>query len=57
MKPTGAAANSPQLIFINQLACVRSINLLFEIADTSADAGTVIYINQAGMGLRERSGT
>lgn len=55
--PTGTASNEPKLIFINQLVCVNSINLLFEIAQTSSEAGSVIYINKDGMGLRERSGT
>ena len=53
--PTGSDANSPKLIFINQLVCEPTINLRFGISQYSSQAGAVAYFSQNGMGLRERS--
>ena len=49
-------ANIPKLIFINQLVCEPTINLLFGLSEYSSQEGAVAYFQQDGMGLRERSG-
>lgn len=54
--PTGFDANSPKLIFINQLVCEPTINLRFGLTQYSNQAGAVVYLQRDGMGLRERDG-
>lgn len=49
--PTGAALNTPELIFINSFVCTPTMNYLFEVADTWSVKGGIGYSDSATQGI------
>ena len=51
-----AGADEPVLVSLNQLGCLGDLVLRFGISRYESGEGRVAYLNQGGMGLRERNG-